>query len=220
MSNLFVADLDRFLINTDAASDVLDQVCENVDIDAQDISNARLESEESGGSFDTWGYLKSFGSAALLDEVRQSFIDACKDSPIVYDDTAPLLAFFDENKIPNLIVTMGGDDWQKIKLEAGSLSERKHLITREKHKGKMIASWKREDGLYLPAGFSGTLGYETIDLGEDKAVSFDGLPDDCGGYLLRRPKERVKKSQQGEIPARIKRVGSLYEIIEDMQSNL
>jgi hypothetical protein len=220
MSKLFVADLDRFLINTDAVSNVLDQVCEGVDIGTQDIANARLESEASGGSFDTWGYMKSFGSIALLNEVRQSFIDACKDSPIVYEDTAPLLAFFDKNKIPNLIVTTGGDDWQEIKLEAGSLSERKHLITREKHKGKMIDSWRKRNGLYLPIGFSDTLGYETVDLGEDKAVSFDGLPDDCGGYLLRRPNERIKKSQQGEIPARIKRVGSLYEIIEDMQSNL
>jgi len=124
VSKFFVADLDRFLINTDVASDVLDQVCENVHMNAQDIANARLSSEASGGSFDTWGYLSSLGSTALLDEVRQNFIESCSESPIVYEDTDQLLTFLDESNIPNLIITMGGDQWQKIKLQAaGCMNE-------------------------------------------------------------------------------------------------
>src|SRR5665213_3214868 len=187
------------------------------DRNAQDIVNARLESEASGGSFDTWGYLKSLGSAALLDEVRQGFIDGCEASPIVYEDTMPFLDFLDKSKILNLIVTMGSDDWQEIKLEAARLNQRNHLVTREKNKGKIISSWRRRNGLYVPIGTSDSLGFETVLLGDDKAVSFDDLPGDCGGYLKRDPNERVLKSQEGSVPPRVKIVGSLDEIIEDLK---
>jgi len=84
------------------------------------------------------------------------------------------------------------------------LYERNYLVTNEKNKGKIIASWRKRNGLYAPTSRTDTLGVETVLLGDDKAASFAGIPDDCGGYLLRRPNEIVLKSQQGNVRHRLK----------------
>ncbi|HUD05348.1 MAG TPA: hypothetical protein VMR18_00290 [Candidatus Saccharimonadales bacterium] len=214
-SELFAADLDRFLIDTDKAMDRLGAVYIAEGLDDDGLQAARHLVEGSGDSFDVWKHISSFGSADLLGAIEARFIEHCRDDPITYEDTEPFLDYLDEDaSMVQLILTMGDLGWQAAKLRAANLYERPYIITDRRDKGTIIGSWQTASGLYAPPVIGETI--LRVMLGDDKASSFEGLPANCPGYLLHRPTERRLASQEGSVPPRVKIVGGLLEIAEDL----
>jgi hypothetical protein len=213
---LFVADLDRFLIDTDQVIKILGRACIAEGLDQIELLRRTENAEKNGKSYNAWEYVAERNSQNLEDAVRARFIENARENPILYNDTEEFLLDLATYLIPVLILTMGETKWQTIKLEAAGLIDRPNLIIHNKAKGKIIDSWRTPQGIYIPPAESINISSLTVILGDDKAPSFEGLPVDCSGYLLRRTNERMTPSQQGELPHNVKTVNRLYEISEDL----
>lgn len=213
---LFVADLDRFLINTDLTVKLLGQACIAEGIDEAELYNRTLAAEVEGRSYDAWEYVQERHSSDLEEAIISRFLEKALEQPIEYEDTPDFLADLETNLVPVLILTMGEEKWQTIKLMAAGLILRPYLITQSKAKGSIINSWKTGQGNYEPPKTALGISSRTVYLGDDKTSSFEGLPSDCNGYLLRRSGERVTKSQTGSLPPNVKTVSRLYQISDDL----
>jgi len=183
-------------------------------IDEASIDAARQKTEESGGSFDDLQYLRDQGmSEADLTGMIDPFVSK-PNTDFLYDDALPFLdRINDQSGHIAMLLTYGSVDWQTAKLLASGLGSQLYIVTNETHKGHLISEWKMEDGRYKTVTASGVIVIaNSITLVDDKANSFLDLPDDCNGWLVRRPGIKVLPSQAGPVPPNTKSVGSLKSI--------
>ncbi len=214
---LWVIDLDRTLMDGDLPDALFTEVCAPDPADRQILAKAKTDLEARGGSFDVMEYLKSTGTSDKeLDDLSEKFITKAAERDLLYPDARPLLAAADAAGIQTLILTYGSVSWQLTKLRAAGLTDRPFLITDDKQKGRLVASWRGaagyeitlEDGQRLTAG--------SIRLIDDKASSFYGLPLDSSGYLIRRTTVPVLESQKGDIPQNVSIRHDLSSLLVDL----
>lgn len=218
-SELFVSDLDRFLINPNLVVTTLGHAAMAEGLDEVELIKLASEAETRGESFDAWQYIESRYSLDQTKAIENRFIEQAKIEPIKYEDANVFLNYLDTNFIPNLILTMGNKKWQEIKLKAAGEDSRPYLITNQKSKGKIIRSWQNDQGLFVPPQEIIRVSAPRVNQGDDKKVSFEDFPWDYGkGILLQRPNERRLTSQSGDIDLRVIIVDSLLEIIEHLKT--
>jgi hypothetical protein len=216
LSELWALDVDRFLLDTAKAVDVFVTIgSEQGVINPDEITQAQHSIQESGGSFDVLGYLEGQGvTPESMKHLCLAFAHSGAADELLYTDSQSFLDELKTNNAATVLLTYGKREWQTAKLFAAGLSEYKRIITPVKRKGELISTWHLEADRYVAATDAGELLVaQTVNLGDDKAESFVGLPADCRGYLLQRPGEKALKSQVGEVPANVAIVRSIAEIL-------
>lgn len=210
---LIANDYDRTFLDTNVAFTRFVEVCVGSGIDRAKLFAAKEQEEATAGSFDVMGHLVKQGvSEGDMAGLYKSFVASSDPKELLYPDVPEYLERLIDSGLPNLIVTYGAPAWQEAKLEAGGLADSPHLITPKKHKGELITSWKVGDHYTVVASCGQILTGNSVVLVDDKAPSFNGLPDDCSGYLLQRGGE-VLESQKGSVPPQVKTVNGLSEIV-------
>ena len=209
---LVVLDLDRTLLQDNAASAVLIQASKEVGVDPSGWQQAEAATVAAGKSFLPFGYLAAMYPAPVLDALKQHFLVLATQAKLLYDDAWPLLTALDDRHIPTMILTYGENDFQRLKLEATQLHKYEYIISDIPHKGGLIAEWRRGEG-YLPPGWPDGSEARHVLLVDDKAIAFAGLPDDCRGAWLQRPDEPMLPSQLGEIPSTVTDIASLGDCL-------
>lgn len=211
---IWALDLDRTLLDTEATFDLLTEVCAAQDIDKQSLAYAKIETENSGGSFDAISYLASGQAGPInLNQLYRDFVEAGSSESLLYPDATAFLEAIDDRRAKNLILTYGSTDWQETKLRAARQAERPYITTTNKYKGEVIAGWSHSLGYEVRASAGRLIVGASVNLVEDKVPSFRGLPTGCRGILRRIKGEPIKPSQAGEIGQNIEICYSLEDLI-------
>ena len=214
---LWTNDLDRTLLDTDRAFDVLVDVSQEVGGIKKDVLlQAKVDTESSGGSFDVFGYLADRDvDNEILRNIFSAFVMAGNKASLLYDDAEPFLTALTESVfVEHMILTYGAIGWQYAKINAAGLSEVPFVVTGEKHKGLLIANSRQADGRYKIAINGGeALSAFTVVITDDKAASFKGLPANCRGIWVVREGKQLR-SQSGDVPENVVRVSGLLEALE------
>lgn len=223
---LAVVDFDRTLFNTAVASEAYaEAVSYEGHMSQGELTEVQDYAQHTGVSFDPFDYVRGLGAdQAQLDRITERFYQLVQgryESDILYDDAMPFMRGLASLAVPTVIMTYGNPEWQQIKLRSVGFDVWPHILTTEKHKGEVIASWlDPETGIYHPREvqnrtlppYAGHQALRHVVLFDDKAASFRGIPPEAGGYHLQRAGVPVLPSQQGDIPPQVAVVTSLAEI--------
>lgn len=213
----FALDFDRTLGDTNAiAGSLVEFLGVNYPHLAAIIEEGRAEIESTGGSYDVWAALQLHSGldvGSLIDEFIQQHEDSER---FLMPGAKELLEAIDLAGEWWGIVTYGGEDWQRTKLQLSGLSTQPTLIIDTHQKGRLLASWYDNSGQYkIPDELGGGEANELI-LVDDKASAFDGLPVSSAvrGYWLRRGGPPLL-SQRGSVPPHVTAITSLMKVVRD-----
>lgn len=218
----FVLDFDRCLGNTDKFHQILERVItEETSLTAEEIQTGRRLIEEVGKSFDTISFmrksLKDRGSSTSWLDIQKRFVEQAKKEDVHQPFANELLATLDKMEIPYGIVTYGGETWQLAKLEAAGFLSIPHIVTNIKEKGELLSGWRQGEGFIIPPALTKDfrpLRVNKIIFLDDKAVSFQDMPEGVVGVHIQDPSGEVLPSQAGTLPAGVTSVTGLKGAIE------
>lgn len=219
----FVLDLDRCLLDTDKVQALLEYVLRrDLGIESTEMNDARKAHEASGGSFDTAGYVMTLldkqgqDGPSVWHTVEQRFIDEALQQDLLQPFAHQFIYELRLHKKPYGVVTFGGAAWQSAKIAAAGLVDIPHLITHELEKGRLLSSWRRDDGVFLlPSAVAGSLIYaKHIVFVDDKPVSFVGLPPDVTGIWAIAPRVSWPSSAYDTLPQNVTPVQGMQGAIE------
>lgn len=209
-------DLDRCLLNTNALHMVFDEIVRNMSVvDVNDIINAKkVVEEESGGSFDTAGFiqteLKRLGKEDKWKDIEANFIAASKNYDYLMPGARDLLYTLNAHNEDYGIITFGGSTWQNVKIRAAGIGDIPHFITGEKNKGYLVSGWLSA-GL-LPDAL-GAKPFDEVVMVDDKVASFNGFPpSNAKGYQVRTGKD-IDPNPVG-LPLNVNSIENLHHIIK------
>lgn len=216
-----VLDYDRTLGNVGAALTRLYMVCDQVpgvSIDA--IKKAQQMVENDGGSFDPLSMVKQM-AGFRYDDMR-SYYMRLRQPDLLYPDAQPFLNTLKEKVLPHCIMTYGvNPEWQRLKI-AGTPYEGFVDILSHSDKGKVLKTWRGQDGVYRFTGYDANgaplVRYEAehLMLVDDKPQSLQDLPPNCQGVYLRRTGEKRLPSQiaaEDYLDSSVTTIGSLGELM-------
>ena len=223
MNEFYVIDMDRTLVNTEKLYDVLEIVLKrhtNISVDM--VNDERTEIEARGESFKLINtldrLLETHKSKVSWLEVEQAFIQEARQTKGVFEPYAQdLLKLLDDKQIPYGIITYGNEAWQLAKIEAADLGDVPHLVTRIKEKGALLAGWKEGNSFIIPPAMTRDFKPLTVDsivFLDDKAVSFQDIPEGVRGIFVRSPTRELLPSQMGTLPSGVETVQGLNGAIE------
>lgn len=218
MQRFFVLDLDRCLIDTAALHELFVAiVVENTTISRRQLHDAVRQTELSGGSFDSVAFVQNrlnhAGKPLHMDRLLAWFVSEAGRKECFMPGARDVLKLLSAHKVPYGIMTYGDELWQRAKLQAAGMSGVPALVTAQKEKGKIIASWQQPNGIFrLPAELSASAScnVDFITLVDDKAISFHGLPSGTDGlYVLPLEGDAQLRSQRGSVPSNVTPVRGL-----------
>lgn len=212
---LIALDLDRTLTKESATMGALETACSEQGVNVEKMRYTQRQTERIGGTFFPLVYLSKLLPSRDVTTIKNRFKEIAKRKSLLYADVLPFLKCLSARAVPLTIVTYGGNDWQKLKIEASQLHYYSYIITDQKVKGILIKTWYK-DKLYIPYPKDTHLSAQKVLLIDDKASSFNMLPKDCYGYLVRRPSEPILPSQKGSVPANVDIVPGLMDIIDSL----
>ncbi len=214
----YAIDFDRCLSDTYKLDTVFYEVVdEHKDVDGDKLRSERRHIEDSGGSFDEVQALqKQIGTSALLD-FFDTFIERAREKDMLSDGARELIDALEARDKPFGIVSYGGPEWQRIKMQASGVENIPTLITNHKKKGAIIKSWQQQDNRFLvPADLTTTdepITVDTVVLMDDKATAFSELPPGARGYWIQSPSHPLLLSQVGSVPPTVQIAKGLREVI-------
>lgn len=218
---LYILDYDRCLFDSSRFQDEFIRcvVDNHHALTREQIQDTQRATEASGGSFDTVSYVRSFFGPSEWQELKKLFLKEmsapAKREALYFGDAKAFIAELRQRDILFGIMTYGGEEWQQMKLQALGFDDTPHIITDTKRKGAIITSYydsaKDIFTIPTPLAFEDTQA-KNVCLVDDKAVSFEGMPEKAHGYWLVPDESRIIASQQGKIGQNIKKIASLGEI--------
>lgn len=221
LKTFYVLDFDRTLADTDALFRVFESVLDEHGIDLVQLKEVRRREEAPGNSFETVSYLrKQFAENGTRSwaTIKRQFIAEARTHDVLESGARELLAKLDSQSIPYGILTFGDEAWQLAKLEAADCLSIPHIVTQIKEKSTILKSWKQENSPFLiPSALlsNGQARYaKTIVFLDDKAVSFQNIPEGVRGIHVVSPSGMVLPSQKGVLPDRVVSVKGLSEAIK------
>ena len=209
---LYAVDMDRTLTNEAAISEALGLACASIGFDYAAVLAEQNRIEAAGHSFQVLDYLREQLEGHRYDRLIDGFKNHAIPEKLLFPEVNEFIARIHKLGAGMVILTYGPTDWQQLKLQAAGLHEFLYVITDTKQKGPLIASWKTSStngDVYDARVISGS----SVVLVDDKAVSFSGLPNDCSGFLVRRPDEPLMPSQLGDVPPQVHTVENLLQVL-------
>lgn len=208
-----IVDFDRTLADSDKLLEVFVQVAnEYTTIPREQLEQAAADVVRRGDSFDTAGYVRDHLLAEnRLDDwekLEQWYIREAKSLDMLMPQAQEFLEYLDAHSYRYGILTYGNPLWQRLKLSASRLQHIPHIVMTHKQKGRLIATWRVDDGFELPTEFGGGK-VSSVVLIDDKAVSFDEFPGSPSrGYWV-ADQQALMPSQQGSVPGNVTSVRDL-----------
>jgi len=208
----FVLDFDRTIGNTDKFNELLEYVIsEETNIKIEFLRHARFKAEAEGQSFDAIAYLhqylKEIDSSLTWIDIQQKYISTIQKEDMLEPNAGELLKILDKKQLQYGFITYGNEAWQLAKIEGANLLSVPHLVTHIQEKGIILTGWKQDTGEFLlPPALSKTFESfvaSTIVFLDDKAASFNNIPEGVIGIRV-RPSEGIKlQAQMGTIPEEV-----------------
>ncbi len=157
--------------------------------------------------FDTDAYQHDYVSLAPQDRPVQM-------PALMYEEGRALLRELAHRDMPFGIITFGDPGQQLLKLQLAGLADIPFLIADSPEKAAAMKAWQRDGGFMLPGIFSDRLSFvKEIILVDDKAAAFHDMPDGIRGYLYRPSGRVVQEFQAGDVPASVKTIAHLLDVI-------
>lgn len=207
----YLIDLDRTLLDTDLASEVLLAIVAAEDPSrSEEVRNHLQETSQFGSQYSLHDSLEqTLGSdeAARLEAV---YI-ARDNHELLRLGALDILAFAKSAETAGGILTYGSTAGQTMKLKALKLDKEPYIVTQQPYKGEVIAQWRRsEGGFQLPEAYGGITSEEVV-LVDDRELSFEGLPEGAIGYWV--PEEAPSPLDDIPLPPRVQQVANLKAVI-------
>lgn len=204
----YIVDFDRTLVDSEKLFDVFVAVSgQYVAIPETQIASAHEQMIAKGDSFDTASYVRDNladqGAIDQWEKLEKQFIHESRSLNMLLPGAQELLDALGRDHKPHGILTYGNPLWQHLKLTAAGFNHVRRIVTVNKQKGRLVASWQQPDGTFkLPGEFGGDI-VDRIVMVDDKAVSFEGFPSapSQGYYVI--DTDNALPSQQGDIPANV-----------------
>jgi hypothetical protein len=225
---LVLLDVDDTCLDMRLASLTYYKACDDMGIASVDqLESAQNLAQKMGDSFFPYKHVSELPDVSHedLDAIAAQFRKLAMDhgDNFLFPDVPPFLSKLSELEIPTILLTYGDYRWQKLKLDVSGLNILPHIVTNDKAKGKLIASWyDKESKVYKPRDVANRtflparLAVESVILFDDKPMSFYGLrPESSSGYFVRRSSQ-PRPSQTGTLPEGI----SMYTIQDFSGINL
>ena len=219
----FVLDFDRCIGNTDKFHTVLEEVIsQETTVSKQQLANAKKDAESRGETFDTIRYVKStleaMGGTPTWVSIERKFIHEAQRLNMLQSYARQLISILQTEGLPFGILTYGNEVWQLAKLEAANLLDIPHLVTNLEGKGAILTGWKKSTGFIIPPALTkdfSPLAVDSIVFLDDKAVSFNGMPNGVRGIRVTPDDGRaLLPIQQGQLPEGVEEVTGIYGAIE------
>ena len=196
---LYIVDMDRCTLDTDAAMHHLASVLESFGLDHITAEAERRTVMQKGDYVEVWTHLVTdIFPRYDLDEatVEAAYMDGSPDRSLLYPGVPEL---FDH--LSNVFVmTFGGQKWQAMKAKRSGIIEFAPVLVVDTHeKGRLIADARQPDGGYSFQLNGRVITGKSVVLVDDKASAFIGLPDDCRGYQINSGK--WFPFQEGTLPS-------------------
>ncbi|MFZ1360856.1 MAG: hypothetical protein WAS27_02430 [Candidatus Saccharimonadales bacterium] len=215
---LYIIDFDRTLADSDKLLQVFIEITNHyITLPLAQIEKIDADIKAKGDSFDTAMFVRDALAAQARvgewDKLQQQFIHESRSLNMLLPGASELLSFMWERRKRYGILTYGNPLWQHLKLSASGFNRVNRIVTTNKHKGVLIASWQQDDGRFvLPSEFGGGV-VDTIVLIDDKAASFEGFPSEPSlGYQV-LDYATALPAQLGNVPRNVTHVSSLQEVI-------
>ena len=208
----YVLDLDRTLFDTAKATRLMQSVLTEHDPQLAALLEQRYqESSRAKESFLVYDFIVDAVGEAGMKKIQAAYAEAAQDESLLLPGVEELLEFISSQRDVGVgVLTYGSREGQEMKLRSVvELGELPYSVTPEPHKGRQIAAWRSEAGMYHIPDELGKGATRSIVLVDDKPVSFVGVPDDVVGYLV----PSIFKAEESEIPAHVKTVANLYEVV-------
>jgi hypothetical protein len=222
-NTFFILDFDRCIGNTDKFHVVLENVIgQETMVSKEQLAAAKKDAESRGETFDTIRYVKNaledMGGTTSWLSIEREFIRQAQMLNMLQPYARQLFTILESEKLPFGILTYGNEAWQLAKLEAANLLHIPHLVTNIEGKGAILAGWKKASGFIIPPALTKEfipLETATVVFLDDKAVSFEGIPNGVRGVRI-APDDgsALLLIQQGELPAGVDDVQGIYGAIE------
>jgi len=187
-SQFYVLDLDRTLLDTIKATELMRGVIALHDAELAARLEQRFEDySASGESFSMRDFIAENVNEDEILQIEAKFKEVAAEWDLLNPGAEEFLAYLRSREDVGFgILTYGSALGQTMKIRAVAvLSDVPFLITLETYKGAQIAAWREDDGIYsLPAELGGGRTKKIVFV-DDKPFSFKGLPIDCKGYLVK-----------------------------------
>lgn len=213
----FVLDFDRTLADSDKLLDVFIEVTNQyIDLPREQIEKIDTDVKAKGDSFDTASYVRDYlqahHSREAWSRLEQQFIHESRSLNMLLPGADELLRFLDEHSLPYGVLTYGNPLWQHLKLAASGFNHVRRIVTTQKFKGELIATWQQGDGFVLPEEFHHVQARQII-LIDDKAQSFRGFPLMHARGFQVVDYTKLLPAQSGAVPQNVAHVSSLTELV-------
>lgn len=216
MSTFYIVDFDRTLADSEKLFDVFVEVSRHyMAIPEEQVVAAHDQMVRKGDSFDTASYVRDHlfdtGEGDRWEELEKRFIHEARSLNMLLPGADDLLKTLHEHGERYGILTYGNPLWQHLKITATGFNHIHRIITVNKQKGKLVASWQQADGSFKLPGEYGGGSVDRIVMIDDKALSFEGFPQlpSQGYYVV--DLENTLPSQQGAIPGNVMHCDDLFQ---------
>lgn len=221
IDTFYIVDFDRTLADSDKLLQVFIEITNQyIILPLSQVEKIDADVKAKGDSFDTASYVRNHladqGDLDLWDRLEKQFIHESRSLNMLLPGANELLDFLNQNNLAHGVLTYGNPMWQHLKLTAAGFNHVHRIVTTNKHKGLLISSWLKDDGLFhMPPEFGGATARRVV-LIDDKAASFEGFPGQPStGYQVLDLASALP-AQLGSVPDNVKHVTTLREVINSL----
>ncbi|MBC7459335.1 hypothetical protein H7200_01310 [Candidatus Saccharibacteria bacterium] len=207
----YILDLDRTILNTDKAADLMRNAVSwhNTDL-ASELAQRIEDYTLLGESFSIRDFIVERIGEDGIAEIETKYNELSAAVDVLNPGAQSLLDYLQTKPDAGVgILTFGSPLGQAMKIHAAGLDVLPFLVTGETFKGQQISSWRRDDGLYqLPPELGGGTTNQIVFV-DDKPFSFKGLAADCRGYWVKS----LYDAGNEKLPSYVQPVENLKDII-------
>lgn len=211
-STLYVLDLDRTLLDVDGAMLTAEEACRNLDIDFTKIKEDQQKSFARAVPYSPVSSIENMGND-LLERFKDEFLKLADPAKLVFPDARRFLDKLDKTDSQYMILTYARDArWQELKMQGAQLDEVPHIILFHPKKSHDIADWIDTDGLFS-VPLDTIRPAQDIVFVDDRLRVFDGMPENCKGFYLKRTDWQ---DDLGDTAQDITQIASFDELIDKL----